>query len=158
LFDVARERLAALDSGSPLPQEQKAPRLAGLPRLTPKPGTHDFNFRGTIRGAYEEIGRQFGVTIVFDGDLPDRAIRFQAPQVDFDTAIMVPSRQTRTFTRVAVSHTLFVTEDTPQKERDYAPEIEKTIVLPASVGSDEMNETVRMIREMTGISRTQLNT
>ncbi len=31
-------------------------------------------------------------------------------------------------------------------------------MLPASVTTDEMNETVRMIREMTGITRTQLNT
>src|SRR6202035_1366864 len=94
----------------------------------------------------------------FDGDLPDRAVRFRAPNVDFDTAVMVLSRQTRTFTRVADEHTLFVTDGTSQKQREYAPEIEKTIVLPASVNTDEMNETVRMIREMTGISRTQLNT
>ncbi len=98
------------------------------------------------------------MTIIFDGDLPDRAVRFQAPKVDFETAVMVLSRQTRTFTRVADEHTLFVTDDTAAKERDYAPEIEKTIILPASVTSDEMNETVRMIREMTGISRTQVNT
>ncbi len=48
--------------------------------------------------------------------------------------------------------------DNAQKERDYAPEIEKSLVLPASVTTDEMNETVRMIREMTGITRTQLDT
>ena len=71
---------------------------------------------------------------------------------------MVLSRQTRTFTRVVDDHTLFVTEDSAQKVRDYAVEIEKNLVLPASVTTDEMNETVRMIREMTGISRTQLNT
>ena len=78
--------------------------------------------------------------------------------MDFDTALMVLSRQTRTFTRVVDDHTLFVTEDSAQKERDYAPEIEKSLVLPASVTTDEMNETVRMIREMTGITRTQLDT
>src|SRR5260370_13074804 len=71
---------------------------------------------------------------------------------------MILSRQTRTFTRVVNEHTLFVTEDSAQKVRDYAVEIEKALVLPASVTSDEMNETVRTIREMTGITRTQLNT
>jgi Flp pilus assembly secretin CpaC len=137
---------------------EKGPRLAGLPRLIVKPGTQAFDYRGTTRGAYEEMGRQFGVKMVFDGDLPDRAVRFQVPTLDFDTAVMVLSRQTKTFTRVVDAHTMFVTEDTPQKEREYALEVEKEFLLPAAVSTDEMNEAVRMIREMTGISRTQLNT
>jgi Flp pilus assembly secretin CpaC len=157
-YIVARERLAELSSDSVEAAPEQGPRLAGLPRLRPTPGTHDFDYRGTTRGAYEEIGRQFGVTVAFDGDLPDRSIRFQAPKVDFETAIMVLSRQTQTFTRIVDGHTLFVTQDNAQKVREYAPEIEKTMVLPASVTTDDMNETVRMIREMTGITRTQLDT
>jgi len=157
-YAVARERLAEL---TPTPEEveaAKGPRLAGLPRLILNPGNRAFDYRGTTRGAYEEIGRQFGMKMVFDGDLLDRSIRFQVPPLDFDTAVMVLSRQTRTFTRVVDAHTMFVTEDTPQKEKDYTLEVEKEILLPASASTDEMNEAVRMIREMTGITRTQLNT
>jgi Flp pilus assembly secretin CpaC len=157
-YVVARERLAEL---TPTPAEDEAargPRLGGLPRLIVKPGTQGFDYRGTTRGAYEEIGKQFGVKMVFDGDLPDRSIHFQVPSLDYDTAVMVLSRQTRTFTRVVDAHTMFVTDDTPQKERDYTLEVEKELLLPASVSTDEMNEAVRMIREMTGITRTQLNT
>ena len=156
-YDVARERLGELTSAVEAAQE-KGPRLAGLPRLHPKPGARDFDFRGTMRGAYEEIGKQFDVTVVFDGDMPDRIIRFRAPGVDFDTALRILALQTQTFTRAVDEHTLFVMADTPQNQRQFAPEIEKTLVLPASVGNDEMNETVRMVREMTGITRTQLNT
>jgi Flp pilus assembly secretin CpaC len=157
-YVLAQERLAEL---APTPAEadsEKGPRLAGLPRLSLNPGSWEFDYQGTTRGAFGEIGKRFGVTMVFDGDLPDRSVRFQVPKVDFDTAVMVLSRQTKTFTRVVDAHTLFVTEDTPQKQREYALEVEKQLVLPASVNTDEMNETVRMIREMTGISRTQLNT
>jgi len=160
-YAIAEERLAELPTNSSGPSEatpEQGPRLAGLPRLNSKPGTRDFDYRGTTRSAYEELGRQFGVTMAFDGDLADRAIRFRAPNVDFETALLVLSRQTRTFTRVVDSHTLFVTDDSAQKVRDYALEIEKSLPLPASVTTDEMNETVRMIREMTGITRTQLNT
>ena len=67
------------------------------------------------------------------------------------------ARETRTFSRVVDAHTIFVAEDTPQKRRDYEPEVEQSLFLPASETPDEMNETVRTIREMTGISRTQLN-
>jgi general secretion pathway protein D len=157
-YDVARERLGELTSDTVEIAKQKGPRLAGLPRLQPKPGTRDFDFRGTLRGAYEEIGKQFGVTVVFDGELPDRVIRFQAPKVDFDTALKILALQAKTFTRVADEHTLFVTSDTAQNEKEFAPEIEKSLILPASVTNDEMNETVRMVREMTGITRTQLDT
>ena len=157
-YVVARERLEELTPSGEQTEAAKSPRLAGLPRLILKPGSEAFDYRGTTRGAYEEIGRQFGVKMVFDGDLPDRTIRFQVPNLDFDTAVMVLSRQTRTFTRVVDEHTMFVTEDTPQKVRDYTPEVEKQLLLPASVTTDEMNEAVRMIREMTGITRTQLNT
>ena len=157
-YVVAQERLAEL---TPSPEEveaAKGPRLAGLPRLILKPGTQAFDYRGTTRGAYEEIGKLFGVKMIFDGDLTDRAIHFQVPKLDFDTAVMVLSRQTRTFTRVVDPHTMFVTEDSPQKVREYALEIEKELLLPAAVSTEEMNEEVRMIREMTGIARTQLNT
>jgi Flp pilus assembly secretin CpaC len=157
-YVVARERLAELTPSPAQVEPDQGPRLAGLPRLIFNPATLPFDYRGTTRGAYEEIGRQFGVKVVFDGDLPDRSIRFKVPSLDFETAVMVLSRQTRTFTRVVDAHTLFVTEDTPQKERDYTLEVEKQLLLPNSVTADEMNETVRMIREMTGITRTQLNT
>ena len=157
-YAVAKERLAELTPSLAEADAEKGPRLAGLPRLILKPGTQAFDYRGTTRGAFDEIGKQFGVKMVFDGDLPDRSIRFQVPNLDFDTAVMVLSRQTRTFTRVVDAHTMFVTEDTPQKERDYTLEVEKELLLPASATPDEMNEAVRMIREMTGITRTQLNT
>src|SRR5437879_120598 len=147
-YAIARERLAELPADSPNATPEKGPRLAGLPRLHPKPGTRDFDYRGTTRSAYEEVGRQFGVTIAFDGDLADRALRFRAPNVDFETALLVLSRQTRTFTRVVDEHTLFVTDDNAQKVREYAVEIERSLLLPASITSDEMNETVRTIREM----------
>jgi Flp pilus assembly secretin CpaC len=157
-YVVAQERLAELTQDPTETEPGKGPRLAGLPRLNLKPGNHAFDYRGTTRGAYEEIGRQFGITVVFDGDLADRQVQFTVPSVDFDTAVMVLSRQTRTFTRVVDAHTMFVTDDSPQKVREYALEVEKQLVLPAAVTTDEMNETVRMIREMTGITRTQLNT
>ena len=157
-FEVARERLGQLESQLPNTAPQNGPRLAGLPRLKAKPGMRSFDYRGSTRSVYEELGRQFGIMVAFDGDLPDRSLRFRAPQVNFETALMILSRQTRTFTRVVDDHTLFVTDDNAQKVKEYAPEIEKSMVLPASVTTEDMNEVVRTIREMTGITRTQLNT
>jgi type II secretory pathway component GspD/PulD (secretin) len=157
-YIVARERLQELTPAEQEVEVAKGPRLGGIPRLVLKPGTQPFDFRGTTRGAYEEIGKQFGIKMIFDGDLPDRAVRFTVPNLDFETAVRILAQETRTFSRVVDEHTLFVTEDSPQKIRDYTVEVEKELPLPNSVSPDEMNEAVRMIREMTGITRTQLNT
>ena len=62
-YSVARERLSELADDSVKVLPDKNTRLAGLPRLHPRPGALDFDYRGTARGAYEEIGRQFGVTV-----------------------------------------------------------------------------------------------
>jgi tetratricopeptide (TPR) repeat protein len=78
-YVVARERLSELTPSAEEITAAKAPRIAGLPRLILNPGTQAFDYRGTTRGAYEELGRKFGVKMVFDGDLPDRALRFQVP-------------------------------------------------------------------------------
>ena len=157
-YQIARERLAELPPVAPGTGEQQGPRLAGLPRLNLKPGTRDFDYTGTTRGAYSELAQQFGITAAFDGDLVDRSVQFRVLQVDFDTALLVLARQTRSFARVVDTHTIFIAEDTAQKRRDYELEVEKSIVFPASIAADEMNEIVRAVRELVGITRTQLNT
>ena len=157
-YQIARERLAELPPAAPGPAEPQAPRLAGLPRLNLRPGTRDFSYTGTTRGAYTELAQQFGITAVFDGDLVDRSARFRVSQVNFETALLVLARETRTFARVVDTQTIFIAEDTAQKRRDYELEVEKSIGFPASIAADEMNEIVRAVRELVGITRTQLNT
>src|ERR1700674_1384738 len=52
-YVVARERFAELTPIPAVTEPEKAPRLAGLPRLILKPGAEAFDYRGTTRGAYE---------------------------------------------------------------------------------------------------------
>ena len=171
-YTVARERLAQLaeDVGSAQQPGVRAtrledlaeldgPRLAsGPPLLKPQPGKRDFNFQGSTRGAYQEIARQFGLTAAFDGDLADKVIRFRAPGVDFPTAMRVLGEETTTFWRSVDPRTFFVAADTVQKRKDYAPEVKVTIPLSSSETNDEMTETMRMVRDIVGVVRTDLDT
>ncbi len=175
-YTVARERLAQLaeDVGAPgqrgttapdditLPGDVTAldgPQLAsGPPKLLPQPGKRDFTYQGATRGAYQEIARQFGLTAAFDGDLTDRQIRFRVTGVDFATAMRVLGEQTGTFFRPVDSRTFFVAADTLQKRKDYAPEVKLTIPLSSSETTDEMTETMRMVRDIVGVVRTDLDT
>ncbi len=169
-YAVARERLEQLadDAGSaeqagPATLDDvtapESPRLASGPlKLLPQPGKRDFNVQGTTRGAYEAIAQRFGLTAAFDGDLMDRQIRFRVSGVDFATAMRVLGEQTGTFFRSVDSRTFFVAADTPQKRKDYAPEVKLTIPLPSSETNDEMTETMRMVRDIVGVVRTDLDT
>jgi len=157
-YAVAREQLEQL--GQPaVPATVPQSRPASAPvQLKEPPGAHDFDYHGTTRGAYEEVARQFGLTATFDGDLTDRQIRFRAPGVDFETAMRLLAEETTTFWRAVDARTFFVIPDSPQKRRDYDPEIEQTIELPDSETVDDMTETTRLVREIVGIRRSQLDT
>ena len=128
-----------------------------FPTINPGAGTRDFNFEGPTRGAYEEVARQFGVTAAFDPELQDRQIRFRVSGVDFDTAMRLLGEETNTFWFAVDSKTFFVAADTLAKRRDYDPEIKKTILLPASETNDEMTEAMRMVRDIVGLRRTELD-
>src|SRR5712692_1378110 len=163
-FSVARERLAQFSppeppqtklTSSPLPggSEAEAPV-----QLQPQAGTRDFNHRGDVRTAYEDIARQFGVVASFDPDLPGRPVHFRIRGVDFATAMTVLGQETRTFWKALDAHTFFVAENTPAKRHEYAPVIVRTILLSASTTPEGMTETVRLLREIVGITHAELDT
>ena len=160
-YSVAQERLRQIE-------QETAPAIslkggldegleARLPTINPGPGSRDFSFTGPTRGAYEEIARQFGVTAAFDPELQDRQIRFHVSGVDFDTAMRLLGQQTNTFWFAVDAKTFFAAADTLNKRRDYDPEIKKTILLPASETNDEMTEAMRMVRDIVGLRRTELD-
>jgi type II secretory pathway component GspD/PulD (secretin) len=160
-YTVAQERLQQLAQAT-APAHPSSDPLAGLqatlPKLNPATGARNFDFNGPTRGAYEEIARQFGLTAAFDPELQDRQIRFRVSGIDFDTAMRLLGEQTETFWFAVDSKTFFVAADTPNKRHDYDPEINKTILLPASETNDEMTEALRMVRDIVGLRRTELDT
>ncbi len=161
-YPAAREQLQQIVAAAPaLPnsagQNLDADTLLGAAQIHATAGVHDFDYNGTTRGAYGEIARQFGLVAAFDGDLADRQLQFRVAGLDFETAMRVLGEQTGTFWRPVNSQTFFVASDTPEKRRAYDPEIKKTIVLPASETNDEMTETTRMVREIVGIRRSDLD-
>jgi len=156
---VVRERLAELAALEPgvIPQARE-PAPAGPVHLAYQSGTRSFNYRGDTQGAYQEVARQFGVEAAFDLDLVGRPVRFRMDDVDFQTALRLLGNMTRTFWRPLTPHLFFVAADTPQKRRDYEPSLVHTVLLPASETPDQMTETLRVVRDITGITRADLDT
>src|SRR5208283_4076078 len=60
--------------------------------------------------------------------------------------------------RPLASRLFFVSQDTPQKRKDYEPSVVRSILLPASETTEQMTETLRLVRDITGITRSNLDT
>jgi type II secretory pathway component GspD/PulD (secretin) len=157
---LVRDRLTELSAIAP-DDPGNAPKqaeLAGVPQLDYQSGKRSFNFRGDTQSAYDEVAKQFGIEVAFDVDLRSIPVRFTADDVDFPTAMRLLGKMTDSFWRPLGKHLLFVTQDTPQKRREYADSVVRSIVLPASETPEQMTETLRIVRDITGITRSNLDT
>ncbi len=155
---IVAERMIQMKAMKDEPAAPPDMKIEGLPELKPHSGKQNLNLRGDTRSVYEQVGQLFGIKITFDPDLPSRPVRLRADDVDFSTALKVLAVQTDTFFRPLTSTLLFVAQDNTEKRRQYAAEAKQTFLLPASVGTEEMNELVRVMREMTGSTRIELDT
>jgi Flp pilus assembly secretin CpaC len=153
---IVAERLKQMNAmidGSPAKSDRT---IEGLPELKALIRKQDLNLHGDTKTVYEQLGQLFGIKVTFDPDLAARPVRLHADNVDFNTALKVLAAQTGTFSRPLTSTLLFVAQDSVDKRRQYGVEAEQTFVLPASVGTEEMTELVRVLREMTGATRVEL--
>ena len=132
-------------------------KIEGLPTLKPRSVKLDLDLRGDTKSVYEQLGQLFGIKITCDPDLPARPVRLHAIDVDFSTALKILGIQTGTFSRPLTSNLLFVAQDSVEKRRQYAAQAKQSFLLPASVGTEEMTELVRILREMTGSTRVELD-
>ena len=156
---IVRERLSELTTAEPGQDEKlKEPDITGEVHLAYQPGKRNFDYRGDTQGAYQELARQFGVTVAFDVELRSQPVRFRVGNLDFPTAARLLGNMTGTFWRPLSGHLFFVAEDTPQKRRDYQASVVRTILLPASETPDQMTEMLRLVREIAGITRSDLDT
>lgn len=155
---ILRERLAQLASSANPDLQQLLEKPTGEVHLAYQRGAHSFDYRGDTQGAYEEVARQFGVEVAFDVDLQPRQVRLRVSDVDFPGAMSVLGELTGTFWRPLTKRLFFVAADNPQKRREYDASIVRTVLLPASATPEDMTELLRMIRDIAGITRTELNT
>ena len=147
---------AARPQGSPAPTPADTD-LAGEVLLNYQTGTKSFDLRGDTQGVYDEVAHQFGVEVVFDADLRSRPVRFQVGGVDFPTAMRLLGVITGTFWVPRTNGLFFVAEDTPLKRKDYDASMVRTVLLPSSETPEQMTEMLRTVREITGITRADLD-
>ncbi len=157
---VVSERLAEISAleHPEAPQIPAEPRLAGEVHLAYQAGKRNFDYRGDTRGAYEEVAHQFGVEVAFDEELTSRAVRFHIEDVDFLEAMRILGNLNGTFWQPLTKRLFFVAQDTPEKRRDFQASVVRSVLLPASDTPDQMTQIARVVRDIAGITRSNLDT
>src|SRR5712672_1194898 len=132
-------------------------QIPGIPRLKTQPGRHTLDLRGDTRTAYEQLALTFGTKVTFDPDVVSHPVRMQLDNVDFNTAASILGTVTGTFWRPLDAGLMFVAPDSPEKRRQFGLQAEQTFPLPSSASAEEMTELLRMLREITGATRIDLD-
>src|SRR5205823_8723193 len=155
---IVAERLTQLKSLETVPRRRPATAISGLPRLQPQAGKRNLNLRGDTRTAYEELAGLFGIKATLDPDINVRNVRLHVDNVDFYTGMALLGTQVGAFWRPLNATTIFVAPDTPEKRRMYAVVAEQTFPLSAAVGPEEVTEMLRVVRDITGSTRVDVDT
>jgi Flp pilus assembly secretin CpaC len=155
---IVQERLVQLKAMEDEPSAKPKPGIAGLPRLKPQPGKRNLNLRGDTKSVYEQLASLFGLKAVFDPDLTVRNLHLRVDDVDFATAMTLLGTQSGTLWRPVNPTLMFVAPDTPEKRREYAMQAEQTFPIAAAVGPEDVTEMLRILRDITGGTRIDLDT
>jgi Flp pilus assembly secretin CpaC len=154
---IIAERLAQLKAMDDAPRTKPSAGISGLPRLQPQAGKHNLDLRGDTKTVYEQLAGLFGIKAAFDPDLTARNVRLHVDDVDFTIAMSLLGTQSGTFWRPLNPTLMFVAPDTPEKRRQYGLQAEQTFPLSAAVGPEDVTEMLRVLRDITGATRIDLD-
>jgi Bacterial type II and III secretion system protein/FG-GAP-like repeat len=154
---TVRSRLRQFESMGPESKSVPVPLAAGI-ELEPAPGKQKIHLRGNVESAYRALAHQFGLTVDFASDVAQRSVRLDLDEADFETAAEALGISSHTFYTPTGRKRIFVAADTPPNHRLYGQTVVRTVLLPAAITRAQQAETLRVVRDVTGLVRTTLDT
>ena len=137
-------------------RERKMERLRDLPVLEPistRP-LETLTFREQeSKVVFETIGKLAGINVLFDSDYDDEKITFDLKNVTLYEALDYTSLLAKAFWKPLTKNAIFVTNDSPNKRREFDDEIVKTFYLTNVGTPQELQEVVQAIRGLTDLRR-----
>jgi general secretion pathway protein D len=155
----APPQIQALTPGQLAEQQElnKIDRMLPIPELRPmKPGLIDLKMTGKIKVIFETLGKYAGINVIWDPD-------YTAPSKDgftvewenftLDQALDNIAVLSKSYWKPLSSNTIFVTNDTQAKRRDYEEQVMKTFYLHNASGPQEMQEVVNAVRTVPELTK-----
>ena len=101
------------------------------------------------------IGKFAGVGVIFDQDFTARRITVDLNNVTLEQALAVACIQSKAFWKPMTENTIFVTQDTTQKHRDYDDTIVKTFYLSNVTQPQDLTDIANGLRQVAEIKKIQ---
>jgi general secretion pathway protein D len=131
------------------PQKPSSVKLvdsAGPAMVAPKPGHHDFHFRGDSQALLAQVAETFGITADVDPSVASRHVHFYIDNVDFFTAMRAACDVTGAFwTAVSDKQILFL-KDTQENHRLYDRMAMRTFYVGFATTQQEMQDVTNLLR------------
>jgi hypothetical protein len=134
---------------------REARRALPPPELKASPGRQDINLKADPKKLFEQVGRAFGLDVVFDGDYPDGGapLVFRIEQADYREAIRALEAMTSSFVVPLTDHLFMAVKDTQQKRNEVDPDVMVVIPIPQTVTVQEAQELARSVQQLMDIKR-----
>lgn len=139
--------------------EERSERLLPVPELKPitrQISTLKMNNQ-PVRVLYETVGKLAGVNVIMDPEFaptPGRdRFTIDLSNTSLEQALDYLALQTKTFWKPLSSNTIFVTNETVQKRRDYEDYVVKVFYIKNATVVQELQEIATTVRSVTEIRR-----
>ena len=117
-------------------------------RTIPSPGSRSFHYRGDTRGLFQQVARDFGLSVEFDDSFTARPTRFDVDDVDFPRAIGLLSSLTKTFWTPISEKRFLVLADNTQNRAQFERMSLRTFYVPDATTAQELNDVLNVMRTM----------
>ena len=114
--------------------------------LQPSSAHHDFHFRGAGRSLLTEVGRAYGISVMFDDSVKDTRTRFDIEDVNFATAMEAANSVTKTFWVALSPKQILVIVDNAQNRTAFERMSIRTYYLPDLTTPQELADMVNLLR------------
>ncbi len=113
----------------------------------------DFNLRADARALWEQVAKQYGLDVIFDGDYQATVIRFRITDSGYREAFYTLMTVTGSFIVPISDRVFMVVKDTEQKRREVENHIAVTVPIPEPVTVQEAQELGRAVQQLMEIQR-----
>ena len=104
---------------------------------------------------FETIGKQAGLTVIFDPDLQARRISVELDNVSLMQALDIVALESKTFWKPLAENVILVLPDQQQKRKDYDDLVLQTFYLSNAVQSQDLTEVVNGLRQLLDLRKIQ---
>jgi general secretion pathway protein D len=115
-------------------------------KVVPNAGKSNFHIHGDTRQLYDAIAHAFGIMIDYDSGLTTQRVRFDVDDLDFDTAMRLAGKVTRTFWAPVASKKAIVANDTQEMRKQYERVSLQTFYVSEAATPAEMNDIANVLK------------